>query len=162
MFAAVLDLLATLARHMHRWMIVIALAAVACMDTPRAPILGDGDSCTAHGEQASCGGDPHCMWYQPPPQCPVEQPFCAGVCQWPPGVVTGDGTASAACACPTGGTCFEQFGGPARPAYPPAIQCVALSGSSSGGDACTSIAGQGRCTASATVHDLCLCDNGIR
>jgi hypothetical protein len=136
-------------------MIVAAFAVAACADTPSPPVIAN---CTSHGEQASCAGEPSCQWYEPNPPCRSDQPFCSGVCQWPLGVITGDGTASATCTCPTGGTCFEQVGGVARPVYPPSIQCIAELTA----DACSRIVGQGTCTSSATIGGLCQCDNGIR
>jgi hypothetical protein len=136
---------------MPRWSLLVVLAA--CATSPSPPVA----DCTAHGEQASCAADTSCAWYDASPPCRSDQPSCHGVCQWPAGLVTGDGTASASCSCPTGGICFEQFGGPAEPVYPPAIQCITAPR-----DSCDGIAGQGRCTASATVRGLCECDNGIR
>lgn len=128
-------------------------------DTPRI----DGDTCALHLDETSCR-DNTCEWFALGQPCQVGQPCVSGECQSPTTVgsgSTGSGSTSTGCACPNGGVCFEQIGGPAMQAGSgPEVQCTTPTAGD--GDACTRIQGEGTCTESAAVTGLCVCDNGER
>ena len=120
-----------------------------------------GDMCTTHVDEVSCTAETGCQWFGLGRPCPDDGSYCqSGVCQSPN---SGSGSAGggAACACPDGGVCFEQIGGPAQMSGSgEEIMCTTPSAGS--GDPCARIEGEGTCRASETVSGLCICDNGIR
>jgi hypothetical protein len=127
-----------------------------------------GDACELHLDEQSCAADTahDCVW---PPAC--EAPCFVGdggtIC--PCGNVTcqrrqtggsdGGSSAGAGCACPNGGVCMEQIGGPAIDSNGLNIECVQACAIATD---CSCITGQGRCGPSPNVTGLCVCDNGIR
>ncbi len=123
-----------------------------------------GDQCAVYTDSQTCNADSDCTWFGTGCACPPNDPSCTcspGACgsKTGNGSSSGSGTTGAACACPNGGVCYEQIGGPAT-MTPPTIECTTPTAGT--GDVCTRITGEGTCTESMTVSGLCLCDNGIR
>lgn len=144
--------------------LAIALLFAACSATENigqqnAPVI-NGDDCAVHSDQTSCLADSGCAWAELGRPCQIGVPCQSGVCYSPgSGSGSGSGSGMAGCACPNGGVCYEQIGGPAVQ-NPPEVQCTVPAPGS--GDPCSRITGQGTCTDSLDVTGLCLCDNGIR
>ncbi len=144
----------------------IALVISACSATENigqqnAPIV-HGDDCAVHVDQTSCLADQGCTWADLGRPCQLGMPCQSGVCfsqTMGSGGGSGSGSGHTGCACPDGGVCFEQLGGPAQ-SVPPEVQCTVPAPGT--GDPCPRITGEGTCTASLDVSGLCLCDNGIR
>jgi hypothetical protein len=128
-----------------------------------------GDTCAVILDQADCVAQSGCGWFAYGRPCPNDGSYCpSGVCQAVgsgSGTGTGSGSGSsigsAACACPNGGVCFEQIGGPAQQGSAgPTIECATPAAGS--GDPCARIQGEGTCRPDDQVSGLCVCDNGIR
>lgn len=136
--------------------------------------------CSTFSSELTCHRHPRrCAWFFVPMGAPCQRladggtlcPPSSGSCQErvPPAVdggVGGGGASDAgmgvACACPNGGVCVRQLGGPAVQYPPPADQCVAPIACQSK-DACACLPSSlGRCSADPSVGNRCLCDNGIR
>jgi hypothetical protein len=77
-------------------------------------------------------------------------------------VPNSDAGVSPACACPNGGVCVTQIGGPAIPAEPPTT-CETPLPTCFGPSPCSCLPpSNGKCRPDSTVQGLCICDNGIR
>lgn len=147
---------------------LLALALVAfpgCTESTSStqPKL-TGDQCAVYTDSQTCSADMDCTWFGTGCACPPNDPMCScspGACgsKTGNGSSSGSGSTMAACACPNGGVCYEQIGGPAMQ-MPPSIACTTPAAGT--GDPCARIQGEGTCTDSMTVSGLCLCDNGIR
>ena len=140
----------------------VALAFSACSATEtigqqNGPLV-TGDDCAVHADQTSCLADQGCTWADLGRPCQLGMPCQSGVC-FAQTMGSGSGSVGTGCACPNGGVCFEQIGGPAIQS-PPEIECTLPSPGT--GDPCSRITGEGTCTPSLEVTGLCLCDNGIR
>ena len=130
------------------------------------------DPCASHLSDETCvaAGAQGCHWYPYGAPCPSTGPCTKGVCQQASAGGGGSssggagGGGSATCACPSGGRCYQQVGGPARPiGTEPPIECKALPSPCSAADACQCFAGAlETCGAHPTIAGLCVCDNGAR
>lgn len=168
--------------------ILFALCALsACgVTAPDDPDLGLTQDelrqpCSSFATERTCERHPkRCVWFFVPMGAPCQLladggvlcPPSSGSCQErvPQAIDGGSGGGGSsdagvgvACACPNGGVCVRQLGGPAVQTYPPpADQCVAPVACQSK-DVCSCLpANQGRCSADPSVGNRCLCDNGIR
>lgn len=152
-------------RGMRPFIILALLAGCSDSTTSSAPKL-TGDTCAVYTDSQACTADADCTWYGTGCACPPNDPSCVcspGACasKSGSGSSAGSGSTGAGCACPNGGICYEQIGGPAQMGTPqPDIECTIPSPGT--GDPCGRIQGEGTCQDSTTVSGLCLCDNGIR
>jgi hypothetical protein len=150
---------------MTRAMIVVLLAGCAAHSTTTDNASIHGDVCAVYTTATSCESDSTCSWFGTGCACPPNDPSCVcspGVCASIDGAGSnaGSGSSTAACACPDGGVCYEQIGGPAEPSNGPQVECTQPAPGT--GDPCARITGQGACQDSTTVSGLCICDNGER
>src|SRR3569623_1939816 len=130
---------------------VLALAACSDSTSSTEPQL-TGDSCAVYTTSETCSADMDCTWFGTGCDCPPNDPSCVcspGACGSKSGggssSGSGSGTTGAGCACPNGGVCYEQVGGPAQMGNTqPDIECTTPSAGT--GDPCARIEGQGTCT----------------
>ncbi len=145
------------------------LALVACgggrQVASGTPQLSDG--CALHATPADCKADAKCEVRSNGVLCPTDAGCDELACVTrgaPPGAGAPGQLPTCSCA-DMDGVCVEQLGGTAqRAGDPPALSCRPRPAACDGGDLCSCVAAGPieRCSPSASVENLCECDNGVR